>query len=452
MTIKIVDLFAGMGGLRLGVEQAFASQGHKVECVFTSDIKEASIKALKHNFNEQEIYGDIREIESDEIPDFDILLAGFPCQPFSSGGKRHGFLDTRGTLFFEIERILEAKRPDYFILENVEGLVKHDQENRKDEIGRTLKTIIKKLATLGYKTNWRVIDSQDCGVAQSRKRVFIVGSLGKPVDLKNIGKKAKRAKISDVLEYGQETIDSKFTKLLLKNFSIEELYGKSIKDKRGGDNNIHSWDFSLKGRTNKKQRLLLNTLFKERRRKKWAEQIGITWMDGMPLTYKQIKTFFNDPDLKNMLKDLTEKGYLKYEHPKELMVTKSGKSVREPDESKPKGYNLVAGKLSYEIAKILHPDDITPTLVATDIDRLAVVDGEGLRKLTIKECLKLCGYPSWYDLSFLKLKDAYDLIGNTVVVTVVKEIALELASQQRKVSKRRKPKKNSLQPSFEFMQ
>ena len=114
-TIKIIDLFAGIGGTRIGFEQAAKKQGINIECVFTSEIKDHAVEVLKQNFPKDEISGDITKIASSEIPDFDFLLAGFPCQPFSSAGSRKGFLDTRGTLFFEIERILKEKKP-YCIL------------------------------------------------------------------------------------------------------------------------------------------------------------------------------------------------------------------------------------------------------------------------------------------------------------------------------------------------
>jgi DNA (cytosine-5)-methyltransferase 1 len=139
--IRFIDLFAGLGGIRLGFENIFNSNGFETECVMTSEIKPYAIKTLQHNFKHDFLAGDIFEIRNEFIPDFDFLLGGFPCQPFSASGKRQGFLDTRGTLFFEIERILRAKKPYGFILENVEGLVKHDLANKNDEIGRTLSTI-----------------------------------------------------------------------------------------------------------------------------------------------------------------------------------------------------------------------------------------------------------------------------------------------------------------------
>ena len=157
--IRFIDLFAGIGGIRLGFEEAFKKAGLNTKCVMTSEIKPFALKVLKHNFSHDYFVGDITKVSNDEIPDFDFLLGGFPCQPFSAGGKRLGFVDTRGTLFFEIERIIADKRPYGFILENVEGLVKHDLENKKDEIGKTLKTIIEKLSVLGYEVNWKVLNA-----------------------------------------------------------------------------------------------------------------------------------------------------------------------------------------------------------------------------------------------------------------------------------------------------
>jgi len=137
--IRFIDLFAGLGGTRLGLEQAIKRAGLRSECVFTSEIKPHAISVYKKNFNDEEIHGDITLVKETEIPDFDILVAGFPCQPFSSAGSRRGFLDTRGTLFFDIERILKEKKPDGFLLENVEGLTKHDRVDPKKPIGGHLK-------------------------------------------------------------------------------------------------------------------------------------------------------------------------------------------------------------------------------------------------------------------------------------------------------------------------
>lgn len=418
-TVRIIDLFAGLGGIRLGFEQGLEKQGLLAKCVFTSEIKKYAIKAYQNHFGNEKIYGDITQISTEDIPDFDVLLAGFPCQPFSSAGKGLGFSDTRGTLFFEIERIIsekkEAGKPvKAFFLENVEGLVNHDK-------GNTLKVIISKLKKLGYKVSWKVLDSQNFGLAQSRKRIYIVGTLNKIIDLNEF--ESSTATFADIMEHGLQTVKSKFTKCIFSNFSPEEVLGKSIKDKRGGSDNIHSWDIDLKGKTTKEQRDLLNLLLRERRKKKWAEEIGIKWMDGMPLTFEQIKTFYNKKDLQQMLDDLVKKGYLAFEHPKALI-----EGERKPDLSKLKGYNIIAGKLSFEFSKILDPNDLAPTLVAMDVSKLGVIDGQGIRRLTIREGQKLCGYdPDTYDLSIIKESEAFDLLGNTVCVPVISAIAEKLA-------------------------
>lgn len=427
---KFIDLFAGLGGIRLGFEQACQDRGIETECVLTSEIKPYAVQTLKHNHHHENFVGDIFQVKNEDIPPFDFLFGGFPCQPFSASGKRNGFADTRGTLFFEIERIIKYHQPKGFILENVEGLVKHDLENKHDEIGRTLKTILDKLENeLDYQVSWKVLDSVNFGVPQSRKRVFIVGTKNEKVSLDNFEPTYKVLK--DILESGKPTMNTDFTKKLLSHFTIEELYGKSIKDKRGGENNIHSWDIGIKGECSKDQINLLNRLFKERRKKQWASEIGIDWMDGMPLTLSQIQSFFpsnnlfESVDVKALLDDLVEKGYIKFEHPKKLVSENTENGIitsRVYDETKPKGYNIVTGKLSFEINKILNPFEIAPTLVATDMVKIVVPDGKGIRKLTIREGLRIFGYPENYEIP-VKESLAFDLLGNTVVVPVIKAVA-----------------------------
>ncbi len=426
--VRFIDLFAGLGGIRLGFEQSFQELGFETECVMTSEIKAYAIETLSKNFNHDYFVGDIFQVRNEDIPDFDFLLGGFPCQPFSAGGKRQGFVDTRGTLFFEIERILREKKPYGFILENVEGLVKHDLVHKHDEIGRTLSTILFKLENeLDYQVSWEVLDSMDFGLPQSRKRIFIVGTKNNKPNIQIENRIFNPLKT--ILESGLETMDTDFTRKILSHFSIEDLYGKSIKDKRGGDNNIHSWDIGLKGEVSNEQNILLNKLFKERRKKHWAEKIGIDWMDGMPLPLQHISTFHSSDNLEELLDDLVEKGYLRFEYPKKLVreITENGeKKYRVYDETKVKGYNIVTGKLSFEINKILDPNDIAPTLVATDVSRLAVPDNGGLRRLTIREALRLFGYPEWYEIP-VKKSEAFDLLGNTVAIPVVEHVATRLA-------------------------
>ncbi|MEG1850740.1 MAG: DNA (cytosine-5-)-methyltransferase [Bacilli bacterium] len=433
-TIRFVDLFAGMGGIRKSFEETFNSLGYKTECILTSEIKPSAVKVLKANFEHKNLVGDIREIDAKELEDFDFLLGGFPCQSFSTAGKGLGFADVRGTMFFEVARILKEKRPYGFILENVEGLIKHDLINKSDKIGNTFSTMLKILEELGYKVSWKLLDSQFFGVPQSRKRVYIVGTLDKQIDLNSFDE--KRVLFKDIMEHNQKTVNTEFTRALFNHFKPEELYGKSIKDKRGGSNNIHSWELELKGTVSDKERNLLNLMLLERRKKCWAEETGIKWMDGMTLTKSQIRTFCKDEDLDEMLDDLVLKKYLIMEYPKKQIVSKDEdgniRKRREQDKTKTIGYNIVSGKLSFEFSKIIDINGVTPTLVAIDASKLGVIDGKGIRTLTTREGLRLFGYPEDYSLDVLgnskKGKaEAFDLLGNTVVIPAMKSVIRKVA-------------------------
>lgn len=162
MPFRFIDLFAGIGGTRL----AFEAVGG--ECVFSSEWDKDAQKTYAANFKETP-HGDITLINASEIPDFDVLLAGFPCQPFSSIGQRQGFKHkTQGTLFYDVLRIVEEKRPAAFLLENVVGLVNHDR-------GNTFAVIVQSLNELGYSVHHQILDAADYGVPQHRKRIYIVG-------------------------------------------------------------------------------------------------------------------------------------------------------------------------------------------------------------------------------------------------------------------------------------
>lgn len=439
--IKFIDLFAGLGGIRIGFEEAARDLGLETMCVFTSEIKDSALKALNSNFPDDNIIKqDITKIKGKDIPSFNILLGGFPCQAFSYAGKQRGFTDTRGTLFFDIERILKhhLKNVDGFILENVEGLIGHDKENRIDEMGKTLTVILYVLREkLSFNTEYALLDASNFGVPQTRKRVFIVGCKKKYGTVNLEFTPIPKTTIKGYLEEGLKCLDNKFTQQLLSHFSIKDLNGKFLKDKRGGETNIHSWDFEYKGPVSHDQKKLLNLLFKQRRRKSWAIKIGIDWMDGMPLTKNQIETFFPNENLQSILDDLVEKQYLFLEHPKKKVVkviSNNSYSERIPDTSLPKGYNIVTGKLSFPISNILDINNQAPTIVAMDMNTLGVIDGQGIRNLTLREGLRLFGYPETYSLDAFQqdnksIRLGYDLLGNSVCVPVVKEVAKRLLTQ-----------------------
>lgn len=414
-SVKFIDLFAGIGGIRLGFEAACAEKGVACECVFTSEIKPSAVSVLQQNHPQETIEGDITQIAAEKIPPFDILLAGFPCQAFSVAGKRLGFEDTRGTLFFEVARILSVHEPFGFLLENVEGLVTHNKADKHDKTGKTLQTILGVLDDLGYHTEWKVLNAKDFGIAQDRKRVYLVGTRTKKPSLEKFARTS--ASVGEILEHGLPPAENRFTQLLLSQYTVPELLGKSVKDKRGGGNNIHSWDIEYKGAVTAEEKILLNRMLTERRKKKWADFYGIEWMDGMPLTLDCIRTFYDHPDLERMLERLVALKYLKKERPKRLV---NGRRVRDP--ALPVGYNIVAGKMSFEVSTILDPQGISPTLVAMDMRHIYVGDGDGIRPLSLREGLRLFGYPDGFAFG-VTTEEGYDLLGNTVVVPVIRAVA-----------------------------
>ena len=165
--MRYFSMFSGIGGFEEGIRRV----DEKAKCVGFSEVDKYAIKVYQSHFPGHKNYGDATRIVPSELPDFDVLVGGFPCQAFSIAGTRLGFEDTRGTLFFDIARILREKKPRLFVLENVKGLLSHDN-------GRTFKTIITTLVELGYSVEWQVLNSKNHGVPQNRERVFIIGHLG----------------------------------------------------------------------------------------------------------------------------------------------------------------------------------------------------------------------------------------------------------------------------------
>lgn len=197
--MKYLSLFSGIGGFELGIQQAYEQILHDQKtrgcgqkksipkhgmrdtsskpnerqyptCVGYSEIDKYAVQIYRNHFPNHKNYGDITKINEKELPEFDLIVGGFPCQSFSIAGKRRGFEDTRGTLFFDIARIIKAKRPRLLLLENVKGLLSHDK-------GDTFRTIIATLDELGYDIQWQVLNSKNHGVPQNRERIIIVGHL-----------------------------------------------------------------------------------------------------------------------------------------------------------------------------------------------------------------------------------------------------------------------------------
>lgn len=213
--LTFIDLFAGIGGIRL----PFDELGYKN--VFSSEFNEAACDTYEANFGHRPS-GDITKIKSKDIPSHDLLLAGFPCQAFSIMGLKKGFEDTRGTLFFEVERILQYHKPKVILLENVKQLVTHDK-------GRTFDVIINRLTSLGYHLKWKVLNALDFGLPQKRERIIIVGFLDELTSYYfNFDFNRVPYNLNSVLEPDEKVDPSLFASEMIQKKRKEKVKGKII--------------------------------------------------------------------------------------------------------------------------------------------------------------------------------------------------------------------------------
>ena len=420
--IKYIDLFAGIGGIRIGVTNAFEKFNIPSKCVLSSEIDGKASETYELNFGECPA-GDVRNIE--EIEPFDLLLAGFPCQPFSYAGKRRGFGDTRGTLFFEIERILNKYKPRAFLLENVRGLKTHDG-------GRTFDTIISKLEELGYGTHELLLNSSDFGVPQNRVRLYILGILGSKPQMSLVSdlgavdshkyklraeqialfetERNKRCNVECILE---NDVDEKYYcsyefEEQLKSVvgeDLSELHGYRLIDYRGGKA-LHSWELGKKGKCSVDEIKFMNLLIQNRRKNIFGKQ-----QDGKKLTLEQIRTFFDHDSLLEVINGLLAKGYLKEEEGR---------------------YNPVCGNISFEVFKFLDPKSISITLTSSDSNRLGVIQNNRPRRITPRECARLQGFP---DSFVVNPSDAYAYkqFGNSVSVPVIEAVMSDFIKSNKEV-------------------
>lgn len=320
--LKMIDLFAGIGGIRI----AFENNG--VKCVKSSEIDKYACATYETNFHEKPL-GDITKIKANDFPEFDIIAGGFPCQPFSLGGLRKGFQDTRGTLFFEVARLIKERRPKAFFLENVEGIVNHNG-------GNTLSVIENILNELGYNFQWKVMNACDYGVPQNRKRWYCVGFRK---DL-NIGFSGHEHEFEKCFHF-PEKCELKFLV-------------KDILDK-----------------TNTKEYAVTETC------------------------KKNIEKYFAD--------------------------------YKKTDKYKNRNKNVILANEIRASRCNFRADGISPCLTAkmgTGGNNVPVYVEE-MRKLTEKECLAIMGFPDWYKIA-PNCMHSYKQIGNSVVVSIVSELAKEM--------------------------
>jgi DNA (cytosine-5)-methyltransferase 1 len=410
--IRFIDLFSGIGGMRLAFEQAAHSYKLETECLLSSEINKDAQSVYQTNFAHNPL-GDVRQIE--QLPKHDFLLAGFPCQSFSYAGKKAGFGDTRGTLFFEIMRLIDTNKPKAFIFENVRGLLTNDA-------GKTIKTIQHEIKKRGYSFQVFLLNSANFNLPQNRVRVYIVGILDatpqfnlvsdlgfkdshsyNPQQLSLFDDHKQSVTVADILEDEPDAkydCSSKFVAALqqvLKD-DLQRLHGIRLIDYRGG-NSLHSWELGLRGNCSKEEIALMNLFILKRRNKEFGSE-----QDGKLLTKEQIATFYKHPELDKLLESLVTKNYLKLTDHK---------------------YKPVAGNFSFEVYKFLDPAKIAITVVASDANRLGIYHNNRIRRITPREAARLQGFPDSFKLHSNDDK-AYYQLGNSVSINVVKVVAQEV--------------------------
>lgn len=381
--MKFLDLFAGIGGFRLGMESA----GH--ECIGFCEIDKfarASYKAIHNTEGEIELH-DITTVSDESIRGFgsvDVICGGFPCQAFSIAGARRGFEDTRGTLFFEICRFASILRPKYLFLENVRGLLNHDG-------GATFETIIRTLDELGYDVEWQVLNSKNFGVPQNRERVFIIGHL-RGERTRNVFPISGESEQSDHQPPKIEIIGNTKNPNGTRKGTRSVVYGSG-----GVVGTLTATDYKEPKQVAIKQFGILHPNF---------NQCGVVYeTDGIALTIRAYQGGGLEPKIR--VKEATSKGYAEAEVGDSVNLSHPNSKTRRGRVGKQVANTLLTG----ESQGVIEPDF-------------------RIRKLTPRECWRLQGFPDW---AFDKAQEVnsnsqlYKQARNSVTVNVIAAIAKELS-------------------------
>lgn len=379
-TLKFIDLFSGIGGFH------YAMKRRNSECILASEIDQSAINTYQKNHN---IYSgnNIREIEEKNIPDFDVLCAGFPCQAFSKAGKREGFLDdTKGTLFFDIVRILKEKKPKYIILENVRNLVSHDK-------GNTWKVIVNSLEQLGYRIPEEalILSPHQFGIPQLRERVIIPGVY----DPENVDKKLEinfdnlltkeENDLSSILDddstdFTNYTINEKEEKIL----NIWDDFYKNIKSDTLG---FPVW-----------VDVFLGEIVEEKNTPKWKKNFIHKNLE----LYKENKKFIDEWLKKNDNMKEWHKGFRKFEW-------QAGNAIS----------SVFEGLIQFRPSGVrVKRPNVAPALVA--MVQIPIY-GPKKRRLTLSECAKLQSFPKDFEFDVSE-QQAYKQLGNSVNVDVISNV------------------------------
>ena len=390
--MKYLSMFSGIGGFELGIMNS--EYGSQFECVGYMEIDKYAESIYRRNFPDHVGYGDATRIKPDELPDFDFLVGGFPCQAFSIAGRQRGFDDTRGTLFFEIARILKEKKPRYLLLENVRGLLSHDK-------GRTFQVILGVLSDLGYEVQWEVLNTKNHGIPQNRERVFIKGYLG--------GQCGR-----EVLRFGESSEEtSQLTPKILNNHKVTHqggrLYsvdGLSITLNSSGNNGWYQLDKCYSS----------NQAHRGENDGEFSYYINSDPHNIPLVRYKKVDKVWGSTQ-KNCSQtdgDITS-----------TLTASMGQGgghvpmmkIKEVGNISPNGHGG---------GKVVSPDGISPTLLCGNYKApIKFLDDEfHIRKLTPTECERLQGFPDGWtkygvDGELISDTQRYKCLGNAVTTNVI---------------------------------
>lgn len=406
-SLRVFSTFTGIGGFEIGIQNASVGKCN-VELVGYSEIDKYASMVFDNNFNGVKNYGDITKIKAEALPDFDCLVGGFPCQAFSIAGRRAGFDDTRGTLFFDLARILRAKRPRLFVFENVKGLLNHDG-------GRTFRVIIATIAELGYDCQWQVLNSKNFGVPQNRERIYIVGHL----------RGTARPQVFPIRSSDQETINPASEKGQLVDLTFRQPNGYRVrKDERAGTLDANYY----KGIANQERPGVLtgSPVYVDGKR-----QMRYKVSDQAPtIRATQHKSGDNQPKIVQRPRGKNNGGH------HDIAPTLTGKSYQDNNHvvEKPVILHNIYGGFNEKKPREFH--DVSPTIrTAQGGGHLpSVMQGATIRRLTPLECERLQAFPdNWTQVgSVLEGKTVkvtlmsdtqrYKMCGNAVTTNVVQAV------------------------------
>ena len=398
ITIKYFSMFSGIGGFEYGLQQS----KHSFENVGFGEIDKYAVSIYERHYPNHTNYGDATKINTKNLQDFEFLVGGFPCQAFSIAGKRKGFNDARGTLFFEIARVLKDKKPKYFLLENVKGLLSH-------EGGATLQTIFEVLDELGYDVSWAIYNSKDYGVPQNRERIFIKGYIRG--------------------ECGQEVLS-----IPRVNKSVDEPMSNTYYGVRAG--RVHKEDEIMNTLSCQGQNGGGSQLIQLNNNKKHSQGSRIYDDSGLAVTLNAAgnNNYYRINKVGNIRPNGKSQGGIVY-NPNGLSLTKCAGQYKDL-------IKIVQPILTHDRLKKRQngrrmKDDGEPMFTLTAQDKHGVYDGMTVRKLTPVECERLQGFPdNWTkygkDGELISDTQRYKCCGNAVTTNVITAIVDEMFDKVKK--------------------